>query len=170
VVFRFSDTPEPAYFFSVLYLGYKETSMIEVFLGIGVATFVVYAAFNIIYLMSMKKTGDSVSAFLKNTESNVNEALVELRGTLENLRKISGDIGAVTDDVKQISDSVAGVERSIRGLYDHLKEGLGSAAGANIAGLKAGITTGVATLVKSMQEGRREDYERGIERGTECRK
>jgi hypothetical protein len=34
----------------------------------------------------------------------VNTALVELKGTLENLRKISGDIGVVTEDVKQISD------------------------------------------------------------------
>jgi uncharacterized protein YoxC len=140
--------------------------MNEIFLGIGVATFVVYAAFNVVYLMSMKKTNESVSAFLKNTESNVNAALVELRGTLENLRKVSGDIGAVTEDVKQISNSVASVERSIRGLYDYAKEGLGSAAGASIAGLKAGITTGVATLVKSMQDGRREDHERQ----TECNK
>jgi hypothetical protein len=36
-------------------------------------------------------------------------------------------------------------------LYHHIKEGLGSAAGANIAGLKAGITTGVSTLVKSVK-------------------
>jgi hypothetical protein len=63
--------------------------------GIGVAAFVAYVAFNIVYLMSMKKTNDSVSAFLKNTETNVNAALVDLKGTLENLRKISGDIGAV---------------------------------------------------------------------------
>jgi hypothetical protein len=38
------------------------------------------------------------------------------------------------------------------GAYLDVKERLGSAAGANIAGLKAGITTGVATLVKNMQE------------------
>ena len=125
--------------------------MIEIILGIGVAAFVVYAAFSIVYLTSMKKTSDSVSAFLKNTESNANATLVELRGTLENLRKMSGDIGAVTSDVKQISDTVASVERSIRGLYHHIKEGLGSAAGANIAGLKAGIATGVSTLVKSVK-------------------
>jgi uncharacterized protein YoxC len=134
--------------------------MNDIILGIGVAAFVVYVAFNIFYITSMKRTGDAVSAFLKNTESNVNAALVELNGTLGNLRKISGDIGAVTEDVKQISDSVASVERSIRGLYDNIREGLGSAAGANISGLKAGITTGVATLVKSMQEGRRDDHER----------
>ena len=38
-------------------------------------------------------------------------------------------------------------------LYFNYKEGLRSAAGENIAGLKAGITTGVATLVKRLYEG-----------------
>ncbi len=78
--------------------------MNKVIPGIGVAAFVAYVAFNIVYLMSMKKTNDSVSAFLKNTESNVNAALVDLKGTPENLRKISGDIGAVMEDVKLISE------------------------------------------------------------------
>ena len=140
--------------------------MNDILLGIGVTAFVVYAAFNIVYLMSMKKTNDSVSAFLKNTECNLNATLVELKGTLENMRKISGDISMVTEDVKQISNSVASVERSMWGLYDYMKEGLGSAAGAKIAGLKAGITTGVSTLVRSMQKGRGDDHERG----TECQR
>jgi len=125
--------------------------MSEILLGIGVATFVVYAVFNVVYLMSMKRNMDSAGAFLRNTENNVNAALVELKGTLENLRKISGDIGAVTSDVKRISDTVAGVERSMRGLFEYVKEGLGSAAGAKMAGLKAGLTTGVATLAKRMR-------------------
>jgi len=138
--------------------------MIEIILGIGVATFIVYTVFNVTYILSMKRTSDSMTAFFRNIEGNLNAALSELRGTLENLKKITGDVGAVTEEVKKISDTVATVERSIGGLYDYVKEGLGSAAGANIAGLKAGITTGVSTLVKSMREGRRDDHERGTER------
>jgi hypothetical protein len=142
--------------------------MTEIMLGIGVGTFVVYAAFNIVYLMSMKRTGERVNAFLANTEGNINAALEELKGTLQNLRKISGDIRAVTAEVRQISDTVTSLEKGMHGIYryaaDAAKEGLGSAAGANIAGLKAGITTGVATLVKSIHEGRRDDHERGTEK------
>ena len=138
--------------------------MNEIILGIGVATFIVYTVFNISFILSMRRTSDSVTAFFRNIEGNLNAALSELKGTLENMKKITGDVGAVTEEVKQISDSVAGLERSIRGLYDQMKEGLGSAAGANIAGFKAGITTGFETLVKSMQEGRREGHERGTER------
>lgn len=140
--------------------------MTDIILGIGVGTFVVYAAFNIAYLVSMKRTSESVRAFLENTEGNVNAALAELKGTLENLRKLSGDIEAVTADVREISDTVASLERDLHGVYQYAKEGLGSAAGANMAGLRAGIATGVATLVKSMQEGRRDDHERGSERET----
>ena len=138
--------------------------MIEIILGIGVATFIVYTVFNVTYILSMRRTSDSMTAFFRNIEGNLNAALSELTGTLENLKKITGDVGAVTQDVKQISDTVARVERSIGGVYEYMKEGLGSAAGANIAGLKAGITTGVSTLVKSMQKGRRDDHERGTER------
>jgi len=138
--------------------------MLEIILGIGVATFIVYTVFNVTYILSMRRTSDSMTAFFRNIEESLNATLAELRGTLENMKKITGDVGAVTQEVKQISDSVASLERSILGLYDQMKEGLGSAAGANIAGLRAGITTGVATLVKSMQEGRREDHERGTER------
>lgn len=138
--------------------------MTEILLGVGVATFVVYAAFNIMYLMSMKRTSERVGSFLANTENSVNASLAELKATLQSMRKISDDIGAVTADVREISDTVTSLERDVRGVYEYAKESLGSAAGANMAGLKAGITTGVATLVKSMQEGRRDDHERGTER------
>ncbi len=124
--------------------------MIEIILGIGVATFIVYTVFNITYILSMRRTSDSMTAFFRNVEGNLNAALAELRGTLENTKNITGDVGAVTQEVKQISDSVASLERSIRGLYDQMKEGLGSAVGANIAGFKAGITTGVG---KGNEEG-----------------
>jgi hypothetical protein len=73
------------------------------------------------YMMSIKKTNDSVSAFQKNSESNVCAALVDLKGTLENLRKISGDIGAVMENVSRYPTSVASVEGSIWGLCDQLR-------------------------------------------------
>jgi uncharacterized protein YoxC len=135
--------------------------MLEIILGIGVATFIVYTTFNVAYILSKKRMSDSMMSFLKNTEGNLNAALAELKETLENLKKITSDVNAVTGDVKQISSSVARVERNIRGVYGHMKEGLGSAAGANIAGLKAGIKTGVVTLVKNMRQGRSDDHERG---------
>lgn len=43
-----------------------------------------------------------------------------------------------------------------------VKEGLGPAAGADIAGWKTGIQTRVANLAKCLQKGRRDDHEGGI--------
>lgn len=111
--------------------------------------------------MSMKRTTVSMTDFFRNSEGNLNAALSELKETLESIKKITNDVGAVTGDVKQISNSVANVERRIRGGYDHMKEGLGSAAGAKMAGLKAGIRTGVVTLVRSMHKERSDDHDRG---------
>jgi hypothetical protein len=102
-----------------------------------------------------------MSEFVRNTEGNLNTTLKELAGTLENMRKISGNISAVTEDVRQISHGVASMEKSVRDSLVYMRNSLGSSAEANIAGLKAGITTGVATLVKNLQEGRRDDHERG---------
>ncbi|NTW57763.1 MAG: DUF948 domain-containing protein [Nitrospirae bacterium] len=134
--------------------------MLEIILGIGIATFIVYTIFNVTYILSKRRTSESMASFFRNTEGNLNAALAELKETLENLKKITSDVSAVTADVKQISSSVARVERNIRGVYGHMKEGLGSAAGANIAGLKAGIATGVVTLVKNIRKGRSDDHER----------
>jgi ABC-type transporter Mla subunit MlaD len=135
--------------------------MTDYILAVGVGAFIVYTVFNIVYLMTMKRTSDRVNEFVRNTEGNLNTTLQELAGTLENLRRISGNVSAVSDDVRQISHSVASLERSMRESLVYLKESLGSAAEANIAGLRAGITTGVATLVKNLHEGRREEHERG---------
>ncbi len=134
--------------------------MIEIILGIGVAAFIVYAAFYIDYLMHMKRMSDNMGEFLKNTQGNLNATLSELNNTLENMKKISSDVKEVTGDVRQISHSVASLEKGIRDIVVYLKESLGATAEANIAGLKAGISTGVATLIKNLQEERRKDHER----------
>jgi uncharacterized protein YoxC len=135
--------------------------MTDLILGIGVGVFVLYAGFNIAYLVSVKRTSDDMRAFLKGAGDNVNETLRELRTSLENLRRIIGNVNAVTADVREISDAAVGLERSVQDLIRYVKQGIGQAAEANIAGLKAGISTGVATLVKNLQQGRSDDHGSG---------
>ena len=134
--------------------------MTEIIAATGVLAFIIYAGYNISYIMSMKRTSDTLYGFVKNTEGNLNATLAELKGTLENLKKITGDFSVVTDDVRQITATVASVDRSVRNLYGIVKKGLGPAAEANIAGLKAGIKAGVVTLVRNLQEGRSDGHER----------
>jgi hypothetical protein len=134
--------------------------MTDIILGIGVATFIVYAGFHISYLLSLRRTSERMRDFLENTEGNLNAALIELRDTLENLKEITRNVNVVSEDIRQISNTVATVERIVRALYGYVGKGLGPAAGANIAGLKAGITTGVSTLVNSLKKRRRVHHER----------
>src|SRR5512146_1443306 len=101
--------------------------MIEVIAGIGVAIFIVYAIFSIIYMMSMKRMNDALHDFILRTEGNANSTLAELKVTLENIRKITDDIGAVSQDARQISSSLATVEKGIRMLFEYAKESVGSA-------------------------------------------
>ncbi len=133
--------------------------MTDVLLGIAVATFVVYTAFHISYIVSMKRTSERMAEFFRNTEAGLNGTLSELKDTLENVKKITGNVKAATEDVRQIADTAANVERSLRGFYFSAKESLGTAAEARVAGLKAGIRTGVVTLVRNLQEGRGDDHE-----------
>jgi hypothetical protein len=135
--------------------------MTDIILGIGVSAFIVFTGFHISYITSLRRTSERMEDFIQNTEGNLNAALVELRDTLENLKKISCNVNAVTEDVRQISHTVARAEKIIRGVYGYVGNNLGPAAGANIAGLKAGITTGVSTLVKSLKKRRRVHHERG---------
>ncbi len=125
--------------------------MLEIIVGIGVAAFIAYASFTSVYLMSLKRTSETLESFIKRTEGNIAETLVELKATLENVRKITDNISNVTDEVRQISHAVTNLDKGIVALYGYLKQGLGPAAEANIAGLKAGIKTGVVTLVKNLQ-------------------
>jgi len=130
--------------------------MIEIIFGVGVGAFIIWVAFYIHYMMTLKKTSEAISEFISRTENNVNGTLVEVQGTFENLRKITSDISAATEEIRHISHAVASLDKGMRGLYYYFKENVGSSAEANIAGLKAGIKTGVVTLVQNLRH-RKED-------------
>lgn len=133
--------------------------MIEIITGIGVAAFIVYAIFSVVYMMSMKRMSDALHHFILRTEGNTNATLAELKVTLENIRKITDDIGAVSQDARQISNSLATVEKGMRMVFENAKESIGSAAGARYAGLKAGIKAGIATFGKNPTEKGSDDHE-----------
>jgi uncharacterized protein YoxC len=134
--------------------------MSDILLGIGVGTLIFFTAFHIAYVVNVKRASDRMTAFFQNTEANINGALSELQGTLKNMKKITGNVSEVTEEVRRIAETAAKVERSMEGLYGSLRQSVGAAAGARIAGVKAGIRTGVVTLVKNLQEGRSDDHGR----------
>ncbi|HTP05487.1 MAG TPA: DUF948 domain-containing protein [Nitrospirota bacterium] len=133
--------------------------MIQAILLIGVVAFIVYAAFGISYFMDLRRTSNALRDFLRNTEGNLNAALIELRDTLENMNQITANVSGITHDVRDITDRVVSVEKGLENFYGKVKNEFATAAEANVAGLKAGISTGVVTLVRNLKERRSEDHE-----------
>jgi hypothetical protein len=82
-----------------------------------------------------------------------------LKGTLENMHKITANVSGITQDVRDIADTVVSVEKGIQNFYGKVKDEFAAAAEANVAGLKAGIATGVVTLVRNLKERRNDDHE-----------
>lgn len=123
-----------------------------IILDIGVIVFIIYAAVNIFYIIDLRRTSVAARELIKNTGENLNPALVELRGTLENIRNITDGLGILTRDVRLVADSAAALEKGLKKLWEYYKDDVETAVNANIAGLKAGVKTGVVTLVRNLKE------------------
>jgi len=135
----------------------------EKILDIGVIVFILFVMVSMAHYIKAWQTSSAVRDFLKNSEGNVNATLVELRHTLQNLRKITYDIGTATEEVRQMADSLATVEKDTLYLYQYAKSKLAETAQANLAGLKAGVKTGITTLVRTLKERRGDKYEGRID-------
>jgi hypothetical protein len=118
---------------------------------IAVITFVVYAAFNIIYLIDLRKTSIALRRFINRTDENLIPALDELRLTLQDLRKVTSDVSSLTERMRSAAGALVTVERTIGHLYSYYREGLGQSAQVNMAAIKAGIRVGVTNLFKNLK-------------------
>lgn len=123
----------------------------EILLTIGVVTFIIYAIFNIIYLLDLRKTSFALRHFIIKTEENLNPALAELTRTLEEMRKVTGDAAAFVERARAALGMLVSAEKAIQGLYGRYREGFGNAAQANIEGLKAGVKTGLINLFRNLK-------------------
>jgi hypothetical protein len=127
----------------------------ETLLTIGLITLIVYAVFNILYLIDLRKTSVALRQFIAKTDENLNTALAELRSTLGDLRRVAADIAIVVERVRSAASAVTSVEKSLAYIYGYYRDGLRQSAQANLAGLKAGLKAGVISLVKNFKEKKR---------------
>jgi hypothetical protein len=118
---------------------------------IAVVTFVIYAAFNIIYLIDLRKTSVALRRFINRTDENLIPALDELRSTLQDLRKVTSDVSSLTERMRSAAGAILTVERTIEHLYSYYREGLGQSAHVNMAAIKAGLRVGVANLFRNLR-------------------
>lgn len=124
-------------------------TLYEILAVIAVVTLVIYASFNIIYLIDLRRTSLAIRQFIARTEENLNPALAELRLALADIRKVSADISALTDRARSVTGTLIRVEKTIEQLYSFYRQGFSQSA--NMAALKAGVTAGVVNLVKNLK-------------------
>ena len=125
--------------------------MNQILLTIGLITFIVFAIFNIIYLIDLRKTSVALRQFIIKTDQNINPALEELRRTLADVRKITGELSAVAEKLRSAVGAVITVEKGIQSLYTYYKSGVGQATSSSISGIKAGVKAGVINLIKNLK-------------------
>lgn len=123
----------------------------QILAAIAVVTFVVYAAFNIVYLIDLRRTSIALREFILRTEENLNPALMELRLALQDIRKVTADLSSLSDRLRAAAGTVLTIERTIQGLYGYYRDGLAESANANLSALKAGVRAGVVNFIKNLK-------------------
>ncbi|OGW41571.1 MAG: hypothetical protein A2010_18565 [Nitrospirae bacterium GWD2_57_9] len=123
----------------------------EILAVVAVITFVIYAVFNIIYLIDLRKTTRALRDFIAKTDENLNPALVDLKIVLKDVRKVTGDIAALSDRLRTTAGAIVTVEKAVQHVYGYYREGLSQSANANLAAVKAGLRAGVVSLVRNLK-------------------
>jgi hypothetical protein len=126
--------------------------MNKTLLTMGLVVFIIYAMFNIAYLIEMRRTSIALRQLIRRTEENLHPALTALRGVLEDIGKTTYAIAALTEGVREVVETVSTLEKNLSDLYEYYKKNLGEAARANMAGLKAGVKAGVVTLLRDLND------------------
>ena len=136
-----------------------EIDVVEIILGIGVAVAIVYTVFCISFMRNVQRLSNTFDNFLKNTESNLNQTLSEMKTALENIRNITGDIYAITSETKRLAHAISNVENDINKFSIYIRTILSRNVQANIAGIKAGIKAATLNVVKNLRERKKNDHE-----------
>ena len=123
----------------------------EIILAIGVTAFIIYAAFNIFYLMELRRTSFAVRQLVEKAGENIHPTLVALRRALEDIGTVTDNVAELSKSLREAADAVSAAEKRIKALYLAYEDGISEAARANIAGVQAGIKAGVGTLLKGLK-------------------
>ena len=128
----------------------------EIILAIGVTAFIIYAAFNIFYLMELRRTSFAVRQLVEKAEENIHPTLAALRRALEDIGTVTDNVAELSKSLREAADAVTAAEKRIKALYLAYEDGISEAARANIAGVQAGIKAGVGTLLKGLKSKEKE--------------
>lgn len=81
--------------------------MLEIILGIGVAAFIVYAGFQIAYLIEMRRTGMALRALIEHLDRRLQLSLDELEAAMKNLKQTTENASAISRNLREATDIAA---------------------------------------------------------------
>ncbi len=127
-------------------------AFIEFLLTVAVITFVIYAFFNISYLIEMRRTSVAMRQLITKTGENLHPTLSAVRSIFDNFKTIADNAAVLSKSLRDAAEALTVAQNAITDIYQSYAVNLGQKANANIAGLKAGIKTGVVTLFNNLKD------------------
>lgn len=130
----------------------KIMSLIELLVALGVVSFIIYASFNIFYIIEMRRTSHAVRQLVVRAEENLLPTLAAARHIFEEIQTITDNAAVLSKSLRDAAEALSAAQNTIKDMYLSYDENLGQSVRANVSGLKAGIKTGVVTLLSNLKD------------------
>lgn len=125
--------------------------MNAVLLNIGIVIFIVYAVFNIVYLIDMRKTSIAMRQLIAKTGENLSPALEELTHAVADIRKMTEDASQLLEGFRAAVGAIITVEKGVQNVYHYYRTNFRQSAQSNVSGIKAGVRAGVVNFLSSLK-------------------
>jgi hypothetical protein len=94
--------------------------MLEIILGTGVFVFIIYAGFQIAYLLELRKAGKALRELIETIDRRLRPSLDEFESAMKNLRQTTENASAISRNLRDATDVAA----IFAGLWAAVKAGL----------------------------------------------
>lgn len=123
--------------------------MVDILIVIALTFAIVLSVVIVWFIIDLRRTSCALREFIKSTEESLAPALIELKLTMQSVKSVHEDIGAVVRDARDITESVSDISENIKklsGITDELIVGMSSTVGAFRAGVREGFVSLIGSL------------------------
>ena len=123
--------------------------MINILVVIALVFAIFLSAAIIWFIIDLRRTSCALREFIKSTEETLAPAMIELKLTMQSVRSVHEDVGAIVRDARDITDSVSDISQNIKKLSGIAGE-LGAGMSSTVVGLRAGVREGIMAFIGSL--------------------
>jgi hypothetical protein len=127
-------------------------SLTEILMAIGVLSFIIYATFNIFYLIEIRKMSFALRQLIAGAEEHLYPTLSAARHISEDIQIITDDAAVLTKTLRDATETLSNAKNALKDTCRSYEENLSQTMHANVSGLKAGFKTGVVTLLSNLKD------------------